>query len=120
MQSRELEIHVHALSYLVTIVIQRLHESDPAWTGKLLEDIRSDRVGASQYGSQAELAERISAKPCSSSKTPLRPSPLRRPMFHLLPARPMASNLITTASPSLTPDQYRDLADVPPELEWLK
>jgi len=31
----------------------------------------------------------------------------------------MAGNLITTVPPSLTPDQYRDLADVPPELEWL-
>jgi hypothetical protein len=26
---------------------------------------------------------------------------------------------LVSISPSLTPEQYRDLADLPPELEWL-
>jgi hypothetical protein len=84
MQSRELEIHVHALSYLVTIVIQRLHESNPAWTGKLLEDIRSDRLGASQYGSQAELADKIFCKALQLVENAIAPEPAAPP--HVSPA----------------------------------
>jgi len=75
MQSRQLEIHVHGLSYLVTIVIQRLHESDPAWPRKLLEDIRSDRLGASQYGSQAELADTIFRKALQLVENATAPEP---------------------------------------------
>lgn len=59
MVSRELEVSVHALSYLMTIVIQRLHASDPTWTRELLKGIRADQLGASQYGDHAEYAGKV-------------------------------------------------------------
>jgi hypothetical protein len=45
--SPELEIDVRALSYLVTVVIRRLHDIDPAWCRDLLEELREDRMSAS-------------------------------------------------------------------------
>ena len=62
MVSRELEVSVHALSYLVTIVIQRMHASDPIWTRDLLKGIRADQMAASQYGDQADLAGKVFQK----------------------------------------------------------
>jgi hypothetical protein len=37
--SPELEIDVRALSYLVTVVIRRLHDIDPAWCRDLLAEL---------------------------------------------------------------------------------
>jgi hypothetical protein len=62
MVSRELEVSVHALSYLMTIVIQRLHASDPTWSRELLKGIHADQLAASQYGNHAELAGKVFQK----------------------------------------------------------
>jgi len=45
--SPELEIDVKALSYLVTVVICRLHDIDPAWCRDLLAELKADRMAAS-------------------------------------------------------------------------
>jgi hypothetical protein len=45
--SPELEIDVRALSYLVTVVIRRLHDIDPAWCRDLLAELKADRMAAS-------------------------------------------------------------------------
>jgi hypothetical protein len=45
--SPELEIDVRALSYLVTVVIRRLHDIDPAWCRDLLTELKADRMAAS-------------------------------------------------------------------------
>jgi hypothetical protein len=37
------EVDVQALSYLVTAVIHRLHETDPAWWREFLGEMRSER-----------------------------------------------------------------------------
>jgi hypothetical protein len=34
---------LRALSYLMTVVIHRLHETDPAWWRELLEEIKTER-----------------------------------------------------------------------------
>lgn len=47
MVSPELEIDVRALSYLVTVVIRRLHDIDPAWCRELLAELKADRIAAS-------------------------------------------------------------------------
>lgn len=47
MVSPELEIDVRALSYLVTVVIRRLHDIDPAWCRELLAELKADRMAAS-------------------------------------------------------------------------
>ncbi len=39
----ELEIELQALSYLVTSVIHRLHETDPVWWREFLDDIKSQK-----------------------------------------------------------------------------
>ena len=46
MWSHELEIDVRALSYLVTVVIRRLHDIDPAWCRDLLRELKQDRMSA--------------------------------------------------------------------------
>ena len=46
MVSSELEIDVRALSYLVTVVIRRLHDIDPAWCRNLLAELKADRMAA--------------------------------------------------------------------------
>ena len=47
MVSPELEIDVKALSYLVTVVIRRLHDIDPSWCRHLLAELKADRMSAS-------------------------------------------------------------------------
>jgi hypothetical protein len=44
--SPELEIDLKALSYLVTVVIRRLHDIDPAWCRDLLAELKADRTAA--------------------------------------------------------------------------
>jgi hypothetical protein len=45
--SPELETDLKALSYLVTVVIRRLHDIDPAWCQDLLAELKTDRMAAS-------------------------------------------------------------------------
>jgi hypothetical protein len=45
--SPKLEIDVRALSYLVTVVIRRLYDIDPAWCRDLLAELKADRMAAS-------------------------------------------------------------------------
>jgi hypothetical protein len=45
--SPELEIDVRALSYLVTVVLRRLHDIDPAWCRDVLAELKADRMAAS-------------------------------------------------------------------------
>ena len=47
MVSPELEIDLRALTYLVTVVIRRLHDIDPAWCRDLLAELKADRMTAS-------------------------------------------------------------------------
>jgi hypothetical protein len=42
--SRDLDIDVQALAYLVTVLIHRLHESDPAWWREFLGEMRADQA----------------------------------------------------------------------------
>jgi hypothetical protein len=48
--SRDLDTDVQALSYLVTVLVHRLHESDPTWWREFLDELKADRV-ASPVGS---------------------------------------------------------------------
>lgn len=43
MVARELEIHLQALSYLMTTVIHRLNEADPAWWQELLKEFKAEK-----------------------------------------------------------------------------
>jgi hypothetical protein len=58
--SPELEIDVRALSYLVTVVIRRLHDIDPAWCRDLLDELKADRMAApatqEQAGKQSDVS----------------------------------------------------------------
>lgn len=45
--SPELEPDLKALSYLVTVVIRRLHDIDPMWCRDLLAELKADRMSAS-------------------------------------------------------------------------
>jgi len=42
--SRDLDTGVEALSYLVTLLIHRLHESDPAWSVTYLAGLKADKL----------------------------------------------------------------------------
>jgi hypothetical protein len=43
----ELAIDLRAVSYLVTVVIRRLHDIDPAWCRELLAELKEERMSAS-------------------------------------------------------------------------
>jgi hypothetical protein len=45
----QLEIDVRALSYPVTAVIHRLHETDPAWWSDFPDEIRSARTATAAH-----------------------------------------------------------------------
>jgi hypothetical protein len=47
--SPELEIDATALSYLVTVVIRRLHDIDPAWCRDLLAETQSRQNGCARW-----------------------------------------------------------------------
>jgi len=42
--SRDLDSDVQALAYLVTVLIHRLHETDPAWWQEFRDELKADRV----------------------------------------------------------------------------
>jgi hypothetical protein len=44
--SRDLDIDVQALAYLVTVLIHRLHESDPSWWREFRDDLKADQASA--------------------------------------------------------------------------
>jgi hypothetical protein len=43
MLSRDAELDLRALTYLMTAVIHRLHETDPAWWRDFLDEMKSQR-----------------------------------------------------------------------------
>jgi hypothetical protein len=44
--SRDLDIDVQALAYLVTVLIHRLHESDPSWWRESRDELKTDQASA--------------------------------------------------------------------------
>ncbi len=44
MVSRDLEVDVQALAYLVTVLIHRLHENDPQWWQEFQDELKRDRT----------------------------------------------------------------------------
>ena len=46
MVSRDLDSDVQALVYLVTVLIHRLHENDPAWWQEFRDEIKQTRIAA--------------------------------------------------------------------------
>lgn len=44
MVSRDLEVDVQALAYLVTVLIHRLHENDPQWWQEFHDELKQDRT----------------------------------------------------------------------------
>lgn len=46
MVSRNLDIDVQALAYLVTVLIHRLHENDRAWWQEFRDDVKAARIAA--------------------------------------------------------------------------
>jgi hypothetical protein len=57
--SPELEIQLQALSYLMTTVIHRLHETDPAWWQETLKEIRAERKALVRNAPGADIADRV-------------------------------------------------------------
>jgi hypothetical protein len=50
------DLEVRALSYLMTAVTHRLHETDPSWWNEFLDDMRADRKSA--RGDDAQVLDR--------------------------------------------------------------
>lgn len=78
MVSPELEIDLRALFYLVTVVIRRLRDIDPAWCRDLLAEIKEDRTSASPgsdklFARAIGIVERAIAEE-NPSKTPSKPT----------------------------------------------
>ena len=46
MVSRNLDIDVQALAYLVTVLIHRLHENDRAWWQEFRDEVKAARIAA--------------------------------------------------------------------------
>lgn len=67
-------IDSQAMSYLMTIVIHRLQETDPAWWQEFLGEMKADRntVGAKRF------AAKCSTAPSASSSMPSNPKPWPR------------------------------------------
>jgi hypothetical protein len=57
--SRELDIHLQALSYLMTTVIHRLHETDPSWWQELLKEIRAEKRAIVRGTAGADTADAV-------------------------------------------------------------
>lgn len=55
----ELEIGLQALFYLMTTVIHRLHETDPAWWRDTLNEIKAERNALGRGTTGMECAEKI-------------------------------------------------------------
>ena len=62
MDSRKLAIHVAALSYLVTLLIQRCDETDLEFSQRPLKGIASDRKSASSKDPDAGFVDRVFEK----------------------------------------------------------
>ncbi|MGA7238843.1 MAG: hypothetical protein WBY44_24385 [Bryobacteraceae bacterium] len=63
--ARELRVHVEALSYLVTLLVQRMYEKEPVWCQELLEGIRSDRNATAPPAAQAGFVDDVFRKSIS-------------------------------------------------------
>lgn len=62
MSSRDEELNHRALTYLMTAVIHRLHETDPTWWRGFLDDMKSQRnaAGVMAQGDREVLKRAIS------------------------------------------------------------
>jgi hypothetical protein len=56
--SRDLDSDVQALSYLVTVLIHRLHESDPKWWRELLDELKADQASSPVGTSRDKILRR--------------------------------------------------------------
>lgn len=59
MLSRDAELEVQALRYLLTAVIHRLHETDREWWRDLLEEIKGEYAGRLVGGDDREVIESV-------------------------------------------------------------
>ena len=58
MVSRDLEIDVQALAYLVTVLIHRLHENDHAWWQEFRDEMKAARIAAPVGSIKDKVLER--------------------------------------------------------------
>lgn len=58
----DLEIELQALSYLVTSVIHRLHETDPVWWREFLGDIKSQKNAIVPGTASGASADKVLAR----------------------------------------------------------
>jgi hypothetical protein len=58
MDGRGSEISLQALTYLVTVLIHRLHESDPAWWQEFRDEIKQTRAVAPAGSVKDKVLER--------------------------------------------------------------
>jgi hypothetical protein len=79
--ARELDIHLQALSYLMTTVIHRLHETDPAWWQELLKEIKAERKAIVRDAPGADIADQVLARAIGIVERALAPqhSPPEKP-----------------------------------------
>jgi hypothetical protein len=56
--SRDLDVDVQALAYLVTVLIHRLHENDPIWWQEFRDEIKQARTASPVGSVKAKVLER--------------------------------------------------------------
>jgi hypothetical protein len=56
--SRDVDIDVQALAYLVTVMIHRLHESDQAWWCEFQDEMKQARAGSAVGSVKAKVLDR--------------------------------------------------------------
>jgi len=61
MVSRDLEFEVQALSYLTTILIYRLHQTDRAWWREFLHELAEDKEKSPPGSAEREVFQKAIA-----------------------------------------------------------
>jgi len=56
--SRDLDVDVQALTYLVTVLIHRLRENDPTWWQEFRDEVELARIVSSVGSVKAKVLER--------------------------------------------------------------
>lgn len=81
MASPESDIHLQALSYLMTTVIHRLHETDPGWWQETLKEIKSEKKALVRGAPGADVADLVLTRAISIVEHALAPqqSPAVKP-----------------------------------------
>jgi hypothetical protein len=71
--SSESDIHLQALSYLMTTVIHRLHETDPGWWRETLKEIKPEKESLVRGAPGADIADMVLARVISIVEHALAP-----------------------------------------------